>query len=216
MHGLKEWGQQFLNTDDGMFMTGNKEKKIRISLVENSNNKQSPKGSDGKPTATGRALSHFTSPSGVEFVYTDGPRLASLAELAESRGGGDGPSIGTRAASGGSSGGGGSGGGGSSGAAGGKEGGKDKPTGQKTLHKEKTDIQIEQNGKETSSQHGQHYSSQRSGSDATVYTENRKKSSQSTDKHTHMRFQEHRIWNEEEGNFWTIPCLVKKDLHCKE
>ena len=41
MHGLKEWGQQFLNTADGMFMTGNKEKKMRFALVENSNGKHS-------------------------------------------------------------------------------------------------------------------------------------------------------------------------------
>jgi phage gp45-like len=40
MFGLKEWGQQFLNCDKGMFMTGNTERKLRFQLVENSNKEQ--------------------------------------------------------------------------------------------------------------------------------------------------------------------------------
>lgn len=40
MFGLKEWGQQFLNTAEGLFMTGNTEKKIRIALVKNKNGQQ--------------------------------------------------------------------------------------------------------------------------------------------------------------------------------
>ena len=88
MFGLREWGQQFLNTEDGMHMTGNKEKKIRISLVENKNGKQQQQGQQQQADAGG------------------------------GRGG---------ATSGG--------------------GTQEKEKGQKTLHKEQTDIAIEQNGK---------------------------------------------------------------------
>ena len=42
MFGLREWGQQFLNTNDGMYMTGNTQNKIRMALVENQNNQQAP------------------------------------------------------------------------------------------------------------------------------------------------------------------------------
>jgi phage gp45-like len=41
MFGLKEWGQQLLNTKDGWFMTGNTEKKMRLQLVENKQQQQS-------------------------------------------------------------------------------------------------------------------------------------------------------------------------------
>jgi hypothetical protein len=51
MFGLKEWGQQFLITDDGIHMTGNKETKIRFQLVEN-NNKQQQQGGSGKSAGT--------------------------------------------------------------------------------------------------------------------------------------------------------------------
>ena len=98
MFGLREWGQQFLNTEDGMHMTGNKEKKIRISLVENKNGKQQQQGQQQQADAGG-GRGGATSGSGKQ----------------------------------------------------------EKEKGQKTLHKEQTDIAIEQNGKETSSQHGQHY-----------------------------------------------------------
>lgn len=81
----------------------------------------------------------------------------------------------------------------------------------------KSEIAIEQNGQTTYSQHGEAYGSQKGGSDSTIHWEkDKKKSAQSTEKHTHIRFKEHRIWNEDEGNFWTMPCLVKKDQHCKE
>ena len=53
MFGLREWGQQFLNTEDGMHMTGNKEKKIRISLVENKNGKQQQQGQQQQADAGG-------------------------------------------------------------------------------------------------------------------------------------------------------------------
>jgi len=61
MFGLKEWGQQFLNTDTGMFMTGNTQKKIRTQLVDNQNGqKQQGGGAQG-------SARKVRSKSGVEF-----------------------------------------------------------------------------------------------------------------------------------------------------
>ena len=60
--GLKDWGQQFLNTDDGMYMTGNTQKKIRMALVQNQNGQtqQQQPGQQALPRK-------FKSKSGVEF-----------------------------------------------------------------------------------------------------------------------------------------------------
>ena len=157
MFGLREWGQQFLNTEDGMHMTGNKEKKIRISLVENKNGKQQQQGQQQQADAGG-GRGGATSGSGKQ----------------------------------------------------------EKEKGQKTLHKEQTDIAIEQNGKETTSQHGQHFAAQRSGSDSSTYTEDRKKSTQTTADHVHIRFKDNRIFNDEMGNWATSPIMIKKDIYCKE
>lgn len=40
MFGLQKWGQQLLNTEDGWFMTGNNDKKMRLQLVKNKNGQQ--------------------------------------------------------------------------------------------------------------------------------------------------------------------------------
>jgi phage gp45-like len=40
MFGLREWGHQHLITEDGVFTTGNEDKKIRMALVKNKNNQQ--------------------------------------------------------------------------------------------------------------------------------------------------------------------------------
>ena len=212
LHGLKEWGQQFLNTDTGMFMTGNKEKKTRIQLVENQNGKKQTQPSGGRSGGAQAGTQAgtrevpllprtFRTKSGVEFEI-------ETFELDE-------PSVTPFADGGGSSSGGGAGGGAGGG---GEQEGKSKATGQKTLHKEETDIALEQNGKETFSQHGQFFNSVRSGSDASNYHENRKKSSQATDKHVHMRFEKNRIWVDDEppGHWSELPILQKKDKHCKE
>ena len=61
MFGLKEWGQQFLNTDDGMYMTGNVQNKIRMALVQNQNGQT-------QTQQPGQQLARtFKSKSGVEF-----------------------------------------------------------------------------------------------------------------------------------------------------
>lgn len=199
--GQKEWGQQYLNTKDGQFITGNKEKKNRMQLVENKNGKKQPTTSPQQATAQGLTRNAagrlaFLSRSGVEFEIEeydveDQPGVSTLADSGSSdgRGGGGGeqPSQG---------------------------GGK--PTGQKTLHKEDSDIAVEQNGKETYSQHGQFYTAQRSGSDASAYHENRKKSAQATDAHVHVRFEGNRIWVDMDGHWSESPIQQKKDKHCKE
>jgi phage gp45-like len=98
--------------------------------------------------------------------------------------------------------------------------GKQKKTyGQKSAKDDngKSSVAIEQNGTTTYSQHGESYSSQKGGSDSTAhYGKDKKKSAQATDQHAHIRFKDHRIFNDEEGNWWTTPCLVKKDKYCKE
>jgi len=47
MFGLKEWGQQLLNTEKGWFMSGNTEKKMRFQLVDNKNKQQQQGGGSG-------------------------------------------------------------------------------------------------------------------------------------------------------------------------
>jgi phage gp45-like len=96
---------------------------------------------------------------------------------------------------------------------------QEKKYGQKSARDDnlKSQVAIEQNGQQTYSQHGETYGTQKGGSDSTIhYEKDKKKSAQSTEKHTHIRFKDHRIFNDEDGNFWTSPCLVKKDQHCKE
>jgi phage gp45-like len=96
---------------------------------------------------------------------------------------------------------------------------KKKEYGQKSARDDnkKSEVAIEQNGTSTYSRHGEHYATQKTGSDSTIHTEqDKKKSAQSTEKHTHIRFDDHRIYNDKDGNWWTSPCLVKKDPYCKE
>jgi phage gp45-like len=205
--GQKEWGQQYLNTEDGQFITGNKEKKNRMQLVENQNGKKtsqaggrSAQGADGARTLSAEDMQEvtphtvsrnaagrlaFRTASGVEFeIEEDDPEISTFADGA---------------------------------AAGGEQSqGAGKATGQKTLHKEETDIAVEQNGSETFSQHGKFYTAQRSGSDASSYYENRKKSAQATDNHVHVRYEDNRIWVDKEGHWSESPILQKKDKHCKE
>jgi len=53
MFGLRKWGQQLLNTEDGWFMTGNTKKKMRLQLVDNKNDdqQQSAQTDTGAPAA---------------------------------------------------------------------------------------------------------------------------------------------------------------------
>jgi len=96
---------------------------------------------------------------------------------------------------------------------------KKKEYGQKSAKDDnkKSEVAIEQNGTATYSQHGKSYATQKGNSDSsTHYEQDKKKSTQVTEEHTHIRFRDHRIFNDADGNWWTIPCLVKKDKYCKE
>jgi phage gp45-like len=72
LFGLKEWGQQFLNTDTGMYMTGNTQKKVRLQLVDNQNGQQQQGSAPG--------VQSFKSKSGVQFdIEVVGPLAADAA-----------------------------------------------------------------------------------------------------------------------------------------
>jgi hypothetical protein len=202
MFGQKEWGQQYLNTEDGQFITGNMQKKNRIQLVENKNGqKQKQDPSSGAVTnpsgsfrnALGRLV--IRSKSGVEFeveeLHPDDILRVGVHADGSSGGGGGSDS--------------------------GSGQGKNTATGQKTLHKEDSTVYVEQNGTNTQSVHGDAYATQKTGSDSsTHWKKDKKKSTQCTDDHVHIRYQEHRIFNDKEGNWCTSPLLVKKDEYCKE
>jgi phage gp45-like len=218
MFGQKDWGQQFLNTEDGMYMTGNNQKKIRMALVDNQNGKtqqQQPPASAGNTPATiaaaaarvranGRGDAGLLQPvifktnSGVEFEIEVVPWYAEAAmrnlEVAALADGG-----------------GGNGGGGNGGQ---PQGGHEdsKPTGQKTLHKEDSSVWIEQNGKDTQSTHGDANSRQRAGSDSTVFY-GEDNSCQSTKDHSHIMSGVH-IWVAG-GCFSDMPIIIKRDGLCK-
>jgi hypothetical protein len=116
MFGLKEWGQQFLNTDTGMFMSGNTQNKIRLHLVDNQNGQTQQQTQQQAATQSLARLPNGRlapiirrSKSGVEFevevIPFDAGGSSSGGNGSSSSGGGDG-----------------------------QQGSQ--PTGQKTLHKE--------------------------------------------------------------------------------
>jgi phage gp45-like len=83
--GQKDWGQQFLNTKDGMFMTGNMEKKIRTALVKNKNGQQQQGGSGGSG-----AGSKMAGTFGVEIgTLADGGSSGSGSGGSDSKGQGE-------------------------------------------------------------------------------------------------------------------------------
>src|SRR5215831_3511865 len=90
MFGLKEWGQQFLNTDTGMFMTGNLEKKIKLALVENQNGKKQT-----QQSGQAKLARSFRSRSGVEFDIETFEVDARSVSSGGSSGGGNGSSGGS-------------------------------------------------------------------------------------------------------------------------
>jgi len=210
MFGQKEWGQQYLNTEDGQFITGNMEKKNRMQLVQNKNGqkqqKQSGGGAQQAGVTTRLASGHIAtrlgdgrlvirSESGVDFEVEE---FDAPESRAADGGGGDG-----------------GGGGGGGGQQGQQQSGQS--TGQNTLHKENTEVYVEQNGTDTTNRHGSAFASVKSGSDSSTHWEqDKKKSTQCTEDHIHIRFKEHRIFNDKDGNWCTSPLLVKKDIYCKE
>jgi phage gp45-like len=208
MFGLKEWGQQFLNTEDGNFLTGNTQNKNRFALVDNQNGQKQQGQQQGSSGSAGqqKRIWKITNPpgavelpdgrvvirsrSGVEFEVEKFD-----AAVIEARDAGSGSGSG--------------GNGGSSSAAGGG-----KPTGQKTLHKEESTIWMEQNKNSTTCAHGDAYSGQRTGQDSSVYYKDRHTSAQATDGHCHICSDDVHIWVAD-GCFSDMPIIVKKDGICK-
>jgi len=225
IYGQKEWGQQYLNTEKGQYITGNMKKLNRMQLVENKNGQkaqtqqQQQQGSQQRSqqriipaaqiaanallalavrNAEGKLV--IPSKSGVEFEVEE-----FISDFI--------PVAGTRAADSG-----GGGGGGPQGAGDQQQPeGKSQDTGQKTLHKEDSTVWYEQNGTDTQSVHGEAYSTQKTGSDASTHWEkDKKKSTQCTEEHIHIRFKDHRIFNDKDGNWATSPIQIKLDKYCKE
>lgn len=160
MHGLKDWGQQFLITEDGMYLTGNKDKKkIRFQLVENNNKKQ------------------------------------------QQQQGGGGTSAGTLAA----------GADGSSSSAGGQAGeDDDKPTGQKSLHKQeaKTFHEISEEGQHLARGDGHHKIEDKR---VINFYKDETKSNMVDDRHSHVRYGGNRIFADDSGCWSTVAISVKPD-----
>ena len=211
MHGLKEWGQQFLITDNGMFMTGNMGKsqkkgggggagqqaaagggggggqegenfKIRFQLVENQNGKQQTQQGGGAP----KLARSFISPhSGVEFEIETHEFVEALA----GEGGGNGAS---------------GGGGGET---------QSKPTGQKTLHKEKSDTFNEMTAEHQHMKRGEGQVKIKD-KDILTYYKDEKISTRVTDKHVHIKFAKgdnNTIFVDEQGCWSTKPINIKQD-----
>jgi phage gp45-like len=196
--GLKEWGQQLLNTDTGQYLTGNVEKLNRFQLVENKNGQKQQATSQSKVNpSTNRyeTIKFVSSYSGVEFEIEVVPPVVSVlnadgtVNLLDGGGNGGGDS----------------------------QQGQQQPTsqstGQKTLHKEESTIWIEQNKKDTQCTHGDANSRQRASSDSTVFygSDN---SCQSTDGHSHIMGAGVHIWVAG-GCFSDMPIIVKRDGLCK-
>jgi phage gp45-like len=211
MFGQKDWGQQFLNTDDGMYMTGNTQKKVRLQLVDNKNGQQQQ--AQQQPGASGPAGAQawkvtnppgavelpdgrvvIRSKSGVEF---DVERFDARAHVG-ARTGGAGGGNGSSAA-------GGAGGGNGSSAAGGGQ-----STGQKTLHKEDSSQYFDMT---TGSLHQCNGSSNHEvKGDQTVGHMGTNERSYRADKgHTHIKNDGGHVWVQGGVCFKSVPFVVKPD-----
>jgi len=78
MFGLKEWGQQFLNTEDGMYMTGNSQKKIRTALVDNKNGQSQQSQQQGSGGGGGGGAARFGEPEVFSVPGAVGARMVEL------------------------------------------------------------------------------------------------------------------------------------------
>jgi|SRR5262245_14390598 len=98
-----------------------------------------------------------------------------------------------------------------------QKGKQDKAEGQKSAldDNKKSQVYMEQKGDVQTQRHGDAHSAQRP-SDSSTYMSDRKKSTQVTEKHSHLRTGDFRIFTDEMGCWSEIPMLVKKDSYCKE
>jgi phage gp45-like len=200
MFGLKDWGQQILNTDDGIYTTGNIEKKIRTALVQNKNGQkqqqqqQQQGGGNGSAPATriinpagayrnadGRLVVR-SAYSGIEFVVEE-------LDL----------EVGAQAADGGAS----SGGNGSGGTQ-----PNSKATGQKTLHKEESDTWHEMNKTFHQLVRGKG-NVKLEDSKTQTYHEDATTSTRCDDSHVHIRKKGMKIWVDKGGCYATVPIIIQ-------
>lgn len=247
MHGMKEWGQQFLMTDNGVFLTGNagqtqgggggssggagvaataaaggsgsggsgqKENfKIRLALVENQNGKTQQQSSSSGAKQLART---FQTGSGVEFeietyvlnedesrLYNaeiaKGKSVAEAERIVEARAG----RIQTLAG-----GDGGSSGGSSSGGTG--AAGSSKPTGQKTLHKEKSETNIDMTKDAIKTQRGDGYMHV-TGDISQTYHKDPKHDTRCDDSHVHIGWDDDsKVWVNKDGCWSSKPIQLRK------
>ena len=94
---------------------------------------------------------------------------------------------------------------------------KKKEKGQKSARDDnlKSQVYIDQSAAVTDVGHGQHHAAVR-GSDASTYNQDRKRSTQVTNEHSHLRTMDNRIFTDEQGCWSETPIQVKKDRYCKE
>ena len=99
-----------------------------------------------------------------------------------------------------------------------QQGGKKKKSyGQKTAKpdNEKSDVYIDQRAAVTDVGHQEAHAAVR-GSDASTFHGDRKRSTQATNQHSHLRTMENRIFTDEQGCWSETPIQVKKDRYCKD
>lgn len=206
MFGQKEWGQQFLNTEKGMYMTGNTEKLLKFALVENKNGQKQQAQSSGGGSSGGAARMEIVNPpgsyrnahgrlcvrsehSGVEFEVEefDVEELRALGiETREAGGGGNG---------------GGSGGGTTS-------SGQNTATGQKTLHKEDSKIYSQFDKDQIFHKHNDGYAKITDKASQT-YFKDEDKSTRADDSHVHIHFEGNNIWVDKGGCWSSKPIQIK-------
>jgi phage gp45-like len=201
--GLKEWGQQHLNTEDGVYTTGNIEKRIRSALVQNKNGQkqqqqQQPGSNGGAPStqivnpqgayrnAEGRLVVR-SAHSGIEFVVEEldlgdlsGPHVEATADGGGGNGGGNG--------------------------SGGQQP-NSKATGQKTLHKEPSDTWHEMNKDWHQLTRGNGNVKMEDSKTQTFHGDE-STSTRCDDNHVHIRKGGQKIWVDAGGCHATVPITI--------
>ena len=180
MFGLKEWGQQFLNTDTGMYMTGNNQKKIRTQLVDNQNGQTAQQGGAAPKGAVrgvdGRLV--IPSSSGVEFNVEE---FVLVPETHATNGGGGSGGQGQQQQS--------------------------KATGQKTLHKESSTTWHELNANYQQLVRG-NGNVKLEDSKTQTYHQDETTSTRCDDTHVHIRKAGMKIWVDKGGCHATVPITI--------
>jgi hypothetical protein len=198
LFGLKEWGQQFLNTDTGMFMTGNTEKLLKFALVDNQNgqSQQSSGGGSGGGASRFAPISEhllkkgairksdgrivIPSPSGVEFDVEE-----FIVEPRAANGGGSGGASNSDGSQ-----------------------GSSKPTGQKTLHKQDSKIYKQFDKNAIFTRHNDGYANITPDISQT-YHKDPTHDTRCDQNHVHIGFSGMKIWVDESGCWSTKPIQIR-------